>query len=943
MKKLFTLFAAVLFAGSMMAAEVEIANATFNGKNATYTAGWTTTGTGVSRTDCVVIGKDENITSPSIDLSAYKSISITFKARRYGSLSGSKATISVAYGGAELGTIDVTSSSVGDVSGSIDYNVPDGLAASSFVFTCTNATSAGSTHGAGIGAITITGNTGGESVAANFCLTEVGHLMEATPAQDSYVLLSIGSKGGKTIVRIDQDGEKNTAMFDYLQVTGLTQTGEDVAEGGVAAMAVEFDTPALTNDSMTLEILWSTVNWPGRWMVQNLRVAVAECEYAVIPKAPLVPKTCAEVYSMAKDDEVLLNDVTVTFANGKNVWVKDATGSMLVYLPANGSFVAGDVLSGVEGVVDIYNGVTEVKLNAAQVEAITATAGEAPAPEELTAVATTDMNKYIVLKNLAVEGEFVEGTASNITLTLADESTIVLRSNFKNAYAFDAAKTYNITAVVTIYQSNPQLYFISAEEYVEPVVPADRRINAYGLNVVANGDDYAFSYYANIAGEEANLLFYKDGVLKGRVAVDAPKQGVNDVTLAKSEIPEGTGLTWAVELKANPVTEFACVHTATAMFGRGQAVINAIPESDYFGYIYYTNRTGSATGGLYVYNPDYSLINTDGAYKLGETEATWGSQKFSIDATGMLWLPDYTDGGHSGVYIVDPANLNTCSQFYQGTRNATSGLWTNGGVEVGGSTPSAYIHGEGADAKLYVIEEDMTGYKNGLLRFDVGQSDGSILHQWGTAPSKKIALADNTGGVFSIGVTDKAIWLCQNRSKGANAAGAYSLMAYSHDGIRKYASTDATFINGSLGGGLVIDKEGLIYIPDGDKNILVLKPTYAADTTVTLEKVATIDCGYSMISSMSFDYAGNLVASVSNSGAYSNSASMLMAVFAIPTDKNEIIVPAKKALVVEGTDPNPSTAIEDIYVLEVQKVIRNGQVLIIKDGKTYNMMGQIVE
>ena len=41
----------------------------------------------------------------------------------------------------------------------------------------------------------------------------------------------------------------------------------------------------------------------------------------------------------------------------------------------------------------------------------------------------------------------------------------------------------------------------------------------------------------------------------------------------------------------------------------------------------------------------------------------------------------------------------------------------------------------------------------------------------------------------------------------------------------------------------------------------------------------------------------------------------------------------------------PGTDVEDIDVAgaEVQKIIRNGQVLIIRDGKTYNMMGQIVE
>ena len=229
----------------------------------------------------------------------------------------------------------------------------------------------------------VTVNCEGEDVpvtVANFCQTEIGHFAAENADPNSFVLLSIGSKGGKTIVRIDQDAAKNTQMFDYLQVTGLASTGEDVAEGGAAAMAVEFDTPTPVNDSLTLEILWSTVNWAGRWMVQNLRVAVADCQYATIP---LTPITCAEVYSKAKDDKVALNDVTVTYANGKNVYVKDESGAMLLYLPANTTWKAGDKLAGVEGVLDIYNGLYEVKPSADQVAAVVATAGEAPAPVEL--------------------------------------------------------------------------------------------------------------------------------------------------------------------------------------------------------------------------------------------------------------------------------------------------------------------------------------------------------------------------------------------------------------------------------------------------------------------------------------------------------------------------------------------------------------------------------
>ena len=180
--------------------------------------------------------------------------------------------------------------------------------------------------------------------------------------------------------------------------------------------------------------------------------------------APAAPKTCAEIYGLEDNAEVTLNDVTVTYSNGANVWVKDATGAMLVYLPKDftNTFVAGDVLAGVAGVKATYKGLVELKPSADQAAAIVATAGEAPAPEELAAVAEADVNKYILLKGVAAEGAFVEGTASNINITLG-ENTYVLRNFMKNAYTFEAGKTYNVKAVVSYYNAL-QLYFIDAEE-----------------------------------------------------------------------------------------------------------------------------------------------------------------------------------------------------------------------------------------------------------------------------------------------------------------------------------------------------------------------------------------------------------------------------------------------------------------------------------------------
>lgn len=198
-------------------------------------------------------------------------------------------------------------------------------------------------------------------------------------------------------------------------------------------------------------------------------------------------KTCADVYSMAKNDAVALNDVTVTYANGKNVWVRDATGSMLLYLTANSTWKAGDVLSGVAGTVDIYNDLYEVKPSAEQAAAVTVTAGEAPAPEELTAVATTDMNKYVVLKGIttAADAAFADGTASNITFKIG-EADIVIRNNFKNGYSFTGGQKYDVVGVVTIYSKKPQIYFISAEPSQETAIN-NAVVSEKAVKMIENG------------------------------------------------------------------------------------------------------------------------------------------------------------------------------------------------------------------------------------------------------------------------------------------------------------------------------------------------------------------------------------------------------------------------------------------------------------------------
>ena len=508
MRKLFSLLAAVLFAGSMMAADVLKVTLDFTDNtawqipvgntsgittdsaysNGTYTIRLAATTKYYFNNDgYLMLGKaNSTLTLPAFDFDVTK-IVVT---GRTGASGSTKQNIFV-------GETAVSTETTG-ATGVNEYAIAAGYQAAGNVYVL-KVTSA---HNTQITKIDIYGKGEGgvtppqPAIASPYCQTEVGHFFAANADPNSFVLLSIGSKGGKTIVRIDQDAAKNTQMFDYLQVTGLATDGADVAEGGATAMAVEFATPAAVDDSITLEILWSNPGWPGRWMVQNVKVpATAECEYAVLVPAPVVKKTCAEVYSLAKNDAVALNDVVVTYVNGKNVWVKDATASMLVFLPAaNDAIKAGDVLSEVAGVVDIYNGVYEVKPSAEQVTAIVATPGEAPAAEVVTEVALTDVNKYIVMQNVefAEEAAFAEGTQSNITI-----NGVTVRNQFKNGYSFTAGKKYNIYGVVTIYHSTPQVYFITAEEAsstaIDNTVVSEKAIKMFEngqLIIIKNGVKY---------------------------------------------------------------------------------------------------------------------------------------------------------------------------------------------------------------------------------------------------------------------------------------------------------------------------------------------------------------------------------------------------------------------------------------------------------------------
>ena len=474
----------------------------------------------------------------------------------------------------------------------------------------------------------------------------------------------------------------------------------------------------------------------------------------------------------------------------------------------------------------------------------------------------------------------------------------------------------------------------------EDVAGADRRINAYGLNVVADGDNYTFSYIANIDGTEANLIFYQDGVEKGTVAIAAPIKGQNQASVAKSDIPNGIN-TWAVELKAGQVYEFGKLAEGDNLNKCHLAIDNS-PESDYFGRMYIANRSGSGTGGIYVYNQDYTI--DDNMKNLQAGQPKWQSMgRPSVAENGTVYIGDWGDS-HGGVYVLDPATLQaTC--LFTGTQDA-KGVWTNDGVAMGSSTASVGVYGAGANTVLYAMNEDVSSagttlYAHGVNVYQLGQENGSILNTWTGAPTKTFALQDNAAEMFVINATSKGAFFSCSRAKPNNAAGARSLQFYNTNGERTYVALpegETADLTGSLGGGCAVSRdEDELAIVDGDGNILVYAIAWTGDVPA-LTKVTKYETAFAALGSLCFDYAGNIV--VTAGANYNNSTANHLVAYGVPTANNEIIVPAKKALVVAGADQG--TAIEDVTVQPVQKFFRDGQIYIIRDGVVYTITGNVV-
>ena len=475
----------------------------------------------------------------------------------------------------------------------------------------------------------------------------------------------------------------------------------------------------------------------------------------------------------------------------------------------------------------------------------------------------------------------------------------------------DASEATYTAAFAQVKDADLTLYLVAdnavskftTANVAQPVVPA---IVAYDLNVVNNGGVYTFSYTANSDAKAAALVFYKDGVEVGRLPVDV-KKGANTYELAAEMLPgeDGDVFTWALDLTGETIANWGRVHhtplanlkadASTAMV-RPFVAINNNPESDYFQHLYMMDRQGSsnAKSGLHAFTPDYKQINT--APLKGGREMYGSPYRTFVDDQGYIWISDGRDGT-SGIIVADPANLEgTYEEFFDFDTRNSAGLLTKNGVDVGSSSVGLSIYGTGKDAKLLTVNEDPGTWLKAftLVIYNIGTEEGTYKHTWGELPSSQFEIQGISAQADGYPLPcSHGVWIASRRTAGNNNASATALQFYDWEGTRQLSSAEAPykdFIDGCASGACALSEdESVLYMIDGSKNLLVWDIVWEGNKPVMTLRYS-YNCGMSSIREMHFDYAGNLVCSGDEGTG--------LVVFAVPSEENNTIVPAKKALTV---------------------------------------------
>lgn len=458
-----------------------------------------------------------------------------------------------------------------------------------------------------------------------------------------------------------------------------------------------------------------------------------------------------------------------------------------------------------------------------------------------------------------------------------------------------------------------------------------QRVWAYDLDLSQEEKSYVFEFTAVADATEANLVFTdEEGKEVGKVAINDVKKGENKITLTEDQIP-GTDvtLTWGIELKGAAIEEMVQVTNDTTDIFRFYLPQDIVainnPESEDFGAFLVLQATNGASdggsqwtksqkAGVFVFDALLGCVNMD----------TAGILPANVTIGKRMEMHRMAVDSKDNVYIARNLAPTAVWKFGPADEEAVNVV---AGIEEITLANSICID---ENDVLYVMENTNTETGGTIYKIENGKAT-KIIQSTVWANADNSMAADGRGG----------LWVAQHRwgidafniLTHVNAKGEidYAVNSSADDAVK--AMFDKAN-NASYRGQMAYDTRHDVLGFGGNKVVTTFNVTYDATTGVpTLTKGVQTPAMGTNIDGVAFDYAGDLL-------VVSASAERLYK-YAMPTADNHIVVPAQKSqtIVKRGTFVDNT----EVAMPQVQKVVRDGQVYVVRDGVMYDMMGNVVE
>ena len=492
---------------------------------------------------------------------------------------------------------------------------------------------------------------------------------------------------------------------------------------------------------------------------------------------------------------------------------------------------------------------------------------------------------------------------------------------------------------------------------------------AYGLKSELSVDKskVTVSYSLNADATSVKVVILDGETVVKTVESDKLVKGVHSLEIPTTGLESNKDYTWKVEVTGAEVTA-PTEHPTNYDFYHPSAVdIDNNPENVTFGLILCNEGMQAVKGinqddtgepylstdlgaGIYAFNPAFEpMPNGDKPGYNGGIEFTNGRadapsstayapRRIRISDDGRIFVTSLNTNG-TYLWELNPENLDEWTPIFEGANvNENFEVVDVDGNFIAAPNVGFDVRGEGETLQLLMLSASKSGFPSTYSQaaFQCYEYNLGTNTAWSTAPSKLIferyAISytstqvqyDNEGGV----------WMCQYRDAPTDAQP--SLVHVNAAGEVDYTESVGYRRNGGIRFNHDYTKVIIAGVAEGTANskkatLYAISKDDAGKPVLTQELVVDMKTVGNNLNDFAWDYAGNLY-------ACGNSSEKLVA-WAMPRKATDVVAtPAAKKYVI---NLSATTFIENVEVINpAQKIIRNGQVLIIRDGKTYNMMGQ---